>query len=66
VLVAPPHFVGLMKKELTSELTKHLMTTVDKDMTHFTVRELAERLQESVRIPAEQRDSLREPDKHGH
>jgi protein required for attachment to host cells len=66
VLVAPPHFVGLMKKELTSELTKHLMATVDKDMTHFNVGQLAEALRESVRIPVEQRDSVREPDKHGH
>ncbi len=52
VLVAPPHFVGLMKKELTSELTKHLMATVDKDMSHFNVSQLAEALRESVRDAA--------------
>src|SRR5580704_17705062 len=31
VLVAAPHFVKLMRNELTPELTKHLMATVDQD-----------------------------------
>jgi protein required for attachment to host cells len=66
VLVAPPHFVGLMKKELTSELTKHLIATVDKEMSQFSVSQLAERLRDSVRIAMEQRDSQREDDKHAH
>src|SRR5580700_11398960 len=48
VLVAPPHFVGLMGRELTPELKKHLAATVDKDLNHVAVHELAERLKETV------------------
>jgi protein required for attachment to host cells len=51
VLVAPPHFLGLVKKELTGELQKHLMATVDKDLNDVDVAGLAERLRETVRIP---------------
>ena len=50
-LVAPPHFLGLMRKELTSELEKHLLTTVDKDYNDLSVHELSERLRDAVRIP---------------
>jgi protein required for attachment to host cells len=68
VLVAPPHFVGLIKKELTPELEKHLMVTVDKDLTGLTARELQERLGDAVRIPLDQQDAIqfREPNKHAH
>jgi protein required for attachment to host cells len=55
VLVAPPHFVGLLKSELTSELEKHLLHTVDKDFTHYGADELLDRLQEAVKIPLDQR-----------
>jgi protein required for attachment to host cells len=50
VLVAPPHFLGLMRKELTRELEKHLLTTVDKDYNDLDVHDLSERLREAVRI----------------
>ena len=50
-LVAPPHFLGLVKKELTSELAKHLMATVDKDLSDLAVPALTERLRDVVRIP---------------
>ena len=53
VLVAPPHFLGLMKKELTSELEKHLMTTVDKDFNDLDVHVLSERLGDAVRVSGE-------------
>ena len=56
VLVAPPHFIGLLKKELTPELTKHLLSTVDKDMNHLSAHDLAERLREAVHIPLDQQD----------
>lgn len=56
VLVTPPHFAGLLKKELTPELTKHLMTIVDKDMNHLDARDLADKLRAVVRIPVDERD----------
>jgi protein required for attachment to host cells len=48
VLVAAPHFAGLIKKELTPELEKHLMTTVHKDMSHVGVPELARTVLEAI------------------
>jgi protein required for attachment to host cells len=66
VLVAPPHFLGMLKKELTAEVSASLMTTVDKDLSRFELREIAEQLREAVRIPPDQRDVVREPRKHAH
>jgi len=66
VLVAPPHFVGVLKNMLTPEVTKHLLTTVGKDLTHLGAHELGERLAEVVRIPADQRETLREAGLHQH
>jgi protein required for attachment to host cells len=56
VLVAPPHFMGLLKKELTPELEKHLMHTVDKDLTNLGTDELSARLLEQVRVPVQDRE----------
>jgi protein required for attachment to host cells len=56
VLVAAPHFVKLIRNELTPEVTRHLMVTVDQDMSHLYVRELADRLRDTVRIPMDERD----------
>jgi protein required for attachment to host cells len=66
VLVAPSHFVGLLGKVLTPELKKHLMTTLDKDLTGLEVHALAERLRDAVRIPANEREVVRETTKHSH
>jgi protein required for attachment to host cells len=66
VLVAPPHFVGLLEKVLTPELKKHLMTTLDKDLTGLEVHALAERLRDAVRIPANEREVVRETTRHSH
>ena len=66
VLVAPPHTLGMLKAEMTHELEKHLMATVDKDLTHFDAPLLAERLRETVRIPAHQREIARSAHKHAH
>ncbi len=67
VLVAPPHFVGLMKKELTPELEKHLLSTVNDDMSHLDVTELEKKLRDAVRIPVDQQDTIRESIKrHAH
>ena len=54
VLVAPPHFLGLVERELTPELKKHILATVDKDMGHVDTRGLTERLRDNVRIPLDQ------------
>jgi len=56
VLVAPPHFMGLLKKELTPELEKHLMHAVDKDLTNLGTDELSARLLEQVRVPVQDRE----------
>ena len=68
VLVAPPHFAGLVRKELTPELQKHLMATVDKDLSHLQKSELAEKLRDTVRLPLDQQEvvGVREPRKHAH
>jgi len=66
VLVAPPHLLGALKKSLTPELTKHLMATVDKDLSHVPSPELPETLRAVVRIPLDQRDVVRESSKHVH
>jgi protein required for attachment to host cells len=60
VLVAPPHFVGMIEHELTPELKKSLLTTVNKDLNHLDARALAEALRDSVRVPLDAKDS------HGH
>jgi protein required for attachment to host cells len=64
VLVAPPHFVGLVERQLTPELRKSLLATLDKDLNHLDARALAEKLHESVRIPLDQQNGGRKSDKH--
>jgi protein required for attachment to host cells len=66
VLVAPPHFVGLIKKELTVELEKHLLATIDKDLTDLQTQALAERVGDAARIPPNEREVIRESHKHPH
>jgi protein required for attachment to host cells len=66
VLVAPPHFLGLMRKGITAELEKHLLTTVDKDFNDLTVHELSERLRDAVRVPLSDQESIREDRKRPH
>jgi protein required for attachment to host cells len=66
VLVAPPHFLGLMRQELTSELEKHLLTTVDKDFNDLAVHELSERLRDAVGVPVSDQESVREDRKRPH
>jgi protein required for attachment to host cells len=66
VLVAPPHFLGILRNELSRELQKQLLTTVDKDLNHLDVHALAERLGDAVRIPPDERASQHRGDKHAH
>ena len=66
VLVAPPHFLGLMRKELTSALEKHLLTAVDKDLGHLALHDLSERLRDAVRMPLDEQESTRADKRHPH
>jgi protein required for attachment to host cells len=66
VLVAPPHFLGMLKNELTPELQKHLLATVDKDLTQLELPNLTERLKDTVRIPVDQRQTAGQVDAHPH
>jgi protein required for attachment to host cells len=66
VLVAPPHFLGLMRRELTSELEKHLLTTVDKDLNDLNVHDLSQRLRDAVHVRVSEQDSIREDGKRPH
>lgn len=52
VLVAPPHALGVLKKDLTTRLSQRLLITVTKDLTHHTVGELMEKLADEVRTSA--------------
>lgn len=58
VLVAPPRFLGQMRKELTSEFEKHLLATVDKDFNELDAQELSEWLLDAVRIPVADQESI--------
>jgi protein required for attachment to host cells len=64
VLVAPPHFLGMLRNELSHELEKQLMATVDKNLNHLDVRALAQRLRNTVGLAPDTRDIARKPDKH--
>ena len=65
VLVAPPHFAGLMLKELTPQLRKHLLATVNKDLGHLDAVALEERLRQVIRVRRDEQAAFREP-KHQH
>lgn len=46
VLVAPPRFLGLLRKELeATPVAEHVAASIDKDYTRFDLRELEERLE---------------------
>jgi protein required for attachment to host cells len=66
VLAAPPHFLGMLKKELTPELEKHLLATVDKDLSHLAPTDIAKRMQEVVRIPLDKQETLFTAGRHAH
>lgn len=47
-LVAPPHFLGMLKVALGRQTAKHLRATVDKDLSTLDAAELQRRLVEAV------------------
>jgi len=66
VLVAAPHVLGMLKNELTTELSKHLMSTVDKDLENMGAIALAAKLRVETSIPLSERDVTRAPEKRAH
>lgn len=66
VLVAPPRVAGLVEKELTVELKKHLVATLAKDMSHTDSREVAEALRDTVRLPLDEQEIMRPSFKRAH
>ena len=44
VIVAPPHFLGLMHAALSPEVVRRLVNSVPKDLTHMDRREVMEHL----------------------
>jgi len=44
VLVAPPHFLGVLRGLLSSDATAHVTAAVDKDLVAIAPHELRERL----------------------
>jgi protein required for attachment to host cells len=48
VLVAPPHFLGVLKSALGRQAAKHLRATLDKDLSTLKAADLRERLVDMV------------------
>lgn len=48
VLVAPPHFLGVLKGVLGRQAAKHLRATVDKDLSMLDAAEVRRRLIDNV------------------
>ena len=48
VLVAPPHFLGLLHGTLGRQTAKHVRAMVDKDYIHLNAAELRKRLVDQV------------------
>ncbi len=52
VLVAPPHFLGLLRRCLSNETQKRLLTAIDKDYTFADPHEARRRLEDTI-FPAD-------------
>ena len=48
VLVAPPHFLGILHGALAHQTVKHLQATVHKDLVMFDAAEIRKRLMDDV------------------
>jgi protein required for attachment to host cells len=44
-LVAPPHFLGLLRSHLSKEVTQHLHSTLTKDLVNTPAKELPSHLE---------------------
>ena len=58
VLAAPPQFLGLLREFIDETVRKRVTASMHKDYTHLDLRELTERVQESLaqpeQVPAQQ------------
>lgn len=43
-LVAPPHFLGLLRKTIGGTVSKLIVATIDKDYLHLTEKDMQERV----------------------
>lgn len=48
VLVAPPQFLGLLRSTVSNEVSKHIETTINKDLTRLELHELQGHLQDEL------------------
>ncbi|AUX45051.1 hypothetical protein SOCE26_065320 [Sorangium cellulosum] len=46
VIIAPPHFLGLLRGTVSKQVSNHIETTVDKDLSGLDAPRLTERLRE--------------------
>lgn len=44
LIVAPPHFLGLLRATVSTQVAKHIESTIGKDLTNLDFQELADRL----------------------
>ena len=49
VLVAPPHFLGLLRNALPETVARCVVASIDKDLTALEVKELSKRIHAPVR-----------------
>lgn len=47
ILVAPPHMLGILRKRLDAQVTRHVIAEVDKDLTKHDVRDIEDILKAS-------------------
>lgn len=48
VVVAPPHFLGMIRSMVSPQVKKHIEVTIDKDFTTLDLKELTKRLEISL------------------
>lgn len=47
ILVAPPQFLGTMRDTVSTQVSKHIATTLDKDFTTLALHDVTQRLEEA-------------------
>lgn len=48
IIVANPHFKGLLSRHLSGSLNKYISKTIEKDYTHYAKNELVKQLQKQI------------------
>lgn len=47
-LIAPPHFLGLLRGAVSTRVQRQIQLTIDKDLTHEDLDQLGQRLEEPL------------------